>query len=190
MRLEYERTCRMSYSNWQRFWPCGVHFFFALFYEKKTNVKWAIGKLQRNHLRNDGGVFSLQRPTFHFFCQLCSLSLSAKNTVTAPIFFYLSVSTACPDQPFLTKGSGIFFACVSSKNNITWNLIFFCRRSLTNLKTKTRSKSKSQRPKRLLRYSMHGTAGFVVSLASIITSVQKAASNHLNEWSNAFYLGN
>ena len=149
-----------------------MHFFFALFYEKKTNVKWAIGKLQRNHLRNDGGVFSLQRPTFHFFCQL-----SAKNTVTAPIFFYLPVSTACPDQPFLTKGSGFFFAYVSSKNNI----IFFCRSSLTNLKTKTRSKSKSQRPKRLLRYSMHGAAGFVVSLASIITSVQKAASNHLNE---------
>ena len=89
-------------------------FFFALFYEKKTNVKWAIGKLQRNHLRNDGGVFSLQRPTFHSFCQL-----SAKNTVTAPIFLYLSVSRACPDQPFLTKGSGFFFACVSSINNIT-----------------------------------------------------------------------
>ena len=133
MRLEYKRTCRMNYSNWQRFWPCGVHFFFALFYEKKTNVKWAIGKLQRNHLRNDGGVFSLQRPTFQFFCQL-----SAKNAVTAPIFLYLSVSTACPDQPFLTKGSGFFFACVSSKNNTTWNLIFFCRSSLTNLKTKTR----------------------------------------------------
>lgn len=161
-------------------------FFCPLLWEKKTNVKWAIGKLQRNHLRNDGGVFSLQRPTFHFFCQL-----SAKNTVTATIFFYLSVSTACPDQPFLTKGSGFFFACVSSKNNITWNLIFFfCRSSLTNLKTKTRSKSKSQRPKRLLRYSMHGAAGFGVSLASIITSVQKAASNHLHEWLNAFCLGN